>query len=92
MPLCGANAVRVGVSVVTGCSRVLAPVVWLCVAPLLHSSPADIVFYDLSAAVGKKEDFGVANNRNLQTSKNARMDEFYTQIPDIEKEMGEENT
>lgn len=31
----------------------------------------------------------MTNNRNLQSAKNAKIDEFYTQIPDIEKEMGE---
>lgn len=70
------------------CSRVLARVVWLCVAPLLHISPADIALR-LDRCYQREKGFGVPNNRNLHTSKNARVDEFYTQIPDIEKEMGE---
>ena len=47
------------------------------------------MFYGLSAAIGKKWDLEVINKRNLQSAKNAKIDEFYTQIPDIKKEMGE---
>ena len=35
----------------------------------------------------KKETKSSANNKNLHKAKNAKNDEFYTQLPDIENEL-----